>query len=166
MVRAHCFQAKELVVFPVITKVLLNALNKLARNRVIGREASQLLDPLVQIAGVVDVTHFLLVVTDDFDETAHDVGEEGHAAKHDDHCEDALLIADREVVTVADGAQGREREVAAYEQLVHFVVVHFAEVVVLDEVVFLVLFSLGLLCVAVVPPEAPDKVSDDEGDKD
>ena len=90
----------ELIVFldlaePIVQPVVLEMLIDLAIEGVgqgLVAESRQQSHPVVQVEGLLLVAKVLVESRDDFDERAHDVGEEGNAAKHDEYAENHLNI--------------------------------------------------------------------------
>lgn len=75
----------------------------------------------MQIGGLVDDAHLLLIITDNFDEITHDITEECNTTKHDNNRNNSLHIADREVIAVAHSAQRCQRIVATNDKLELFI---------------------------------------------
>lgn len=158
----------ELVVFLHLTKTVvcpevLEVLIDLSVERVrqgLVTEAGQQGHPVVQVKGLLLVAQVLVERRDDLDEATHDVGEEGHATKHDEDAEDHLWVRLGRQITVADRGQGGDREVAGCDHLV--VAWRVFQMVLLDEV--------GLIWVVKeARPKVEDKtneVGDDDGQQD
>ena len=66
---------------------------------------------MVKISFAVNYTHFAFVVLEDLEQISHNVREECDTSEH--HCQGSyhLNIADREVVSIANGWQNREGKV-------------------------------------------------------
>lgn len=102
----------------VVQEVVFNLSREVAKQWLVGiaREVQQ---PIVQLCSPVLVTHFGLIVGKDFDEIAHDVGEEGHATEHDDDGEDALGVTYWVVISISYRTQSRQSIITTYNQLMH-----------------------------------------------
>ena len=121
--------------------------------------------PVMQHRRLILIAHLELIVLQDLNEVAHDVGEEGDAREHYDHGEDPFGAAYWVKVAVADCAQRGQGVVAAdYQLFLLCYSVFNIQGIVLDEIVGVGV--VGDLIVAKVPPGAPDEVRDDHGDDD
>ena len=83
-------EANESIVGPKVVLVLLNVLQNRYFQWCLIIEPLKLDHPHVQIFGLVDEAHFLLVTGDNFNKVTHDIGEEGDTGEHDDYNDDLL----------------------------------------------------------------------------
>ena len=61
----------------------------------------------MQFATLVDNSHFLFIVGDNFDEVTHDVRKESHTTKHDHNGEDSFVVGNGEIVSISNRTQRR-----------------------------------------------------------
>ena len=147
---------------PVLPPVLLEVLIDLAVERVgqgLVPEARQQGHPVVQVKGLLLIAQVLVESRDNFNERAHDVGEERYATKHDKDAENLLLVRLWVKVTVAHRREGRDREVARRDHLI--VAGRLLKLKVLDEVGIFVLEQTGPQV-----EDATDEVGDDDCQED
>ena len=111
-------QACQPVLRPVVAKVGLDLCRERLWQRLTVCESRQQDQPVVQITALVDDAHLFLVVADDFDEVAHNIGKEGYATKHDQDGDDSFVVGDGVVVTIPHCTERGQCIVATDYQLV------------------------------------------------
>ena len=114
----------------------------------------------MQVSTLINHTHFLFIIADNLNKVTHYIGKEGHSTKHDDNCNDPLVVADWIVVTITDCTQSCEGVIATDDQLVGLVFL----------VQFVLFYERIGLCVVIDgaehEPDAADEIGDDDGDDD
>lgn len=149
----------EAIVSPEVLEVLIDLAVKRVRQRLV-TEARQQSHPVVQVEGLLLVAQVLVERGDDLYEAAHDVGEEGDTAKHNENAKDHLGVRLWREVAVAHCGQSRDRKVTGRDHLV--VPWRILQLVLFDEV--------GLVWVVKeARPKVEDQtneVGDDDGEQD
>lgn len=103
---------------PVVVKVAFDLSCQRLGQWLVICESGEKHQPVMKVAAFVHYSHFLLVVTDDFDKVAHNIREEGYTAKHNNHSNNSFIVTDRIVISIADCAECGQCVVTAYYQLV------------------------------------------------
>ena len=84
------------VVWPEVFKVLVDLAVKAVGEGLVFSEPSEESHPIVQLECLFLNTQVLIKSTDDFDEGAHNEGEESYARQHDANTDNFLQVCDRE----------------------------------------------------------------------
>jgi len=105
-------QIDEAVMGPVVAEVSFDLGGEALGEGRLGEVAEEE-EPLLEVSGLVHRPHLRLIVRQDVQELIHYVGEEGHAAEHDEDREELLDVRDGIQVPIAHRRQRRQRKVQA-----------------------------------------------------
>lgn len=108
----------------------------------------------MQVSTEVNVSHFLIVVCDDFDEVTHDVGKESYTTEHDNDSNESLVIADWVIISVAYSTQCGKCIVTTYYQLVRSCI--FLQIKFFNECILTIQIAING---TEQKPKAPNKIS-------
>lgn len=100
------------VVLPIVADVVVDGFDGVLWERVLG-ELLQHVEPHLEVGGLIDFAHLLVVSGHDLGEAIEHVREEGDSDDHQENHDDLLVVVLRHVVSVPHRGQGRQNEVAA-----------------------------------------------------
>ena len=97
--------------------------------------------PVIKHRTLINPTHFLFIVTYNFNKVTHHKSEESHPKEHDDDSKNPFLVADGIEISITDGTERSECVVTADNDLVLDSDAFLLQLVYLYEIVLLNVFE-------------------------
>ena len=113
---------------------------------------------MVEFITFVDGAHFLLLVFNDLKNVTHYIREESNSTKHNNNCNDSLIVTDWIIISITHSTKCCKSIVTTDDQLM--CLIFLVKFVFLDERVRLSVVVNG----TEHEPDAADEISNDDGD--